>query len=143
VRVLALVLVLLAAACASTAGTVGTPTTAAGTPTAATSPSPTAAGDAMFVALCEAAAAPEPADAEAAFERAHEDLHALARELEDADQRPAAATLLEAKQRVEAAFAEDPPPADLSDQLTALVDAAAEATVAAGRPRPACPEGSS
>lgn len=62
----------------------------------------------VLVAVCDAADADDPAAAEAAFGQAHDGLHTLARELQEGDRRDAAADLLEAKQRVEAAFATCP-----------------------------------
>ena len=94
-----------------------------------------------LVAVCDAADADDPSAAEAAFGRAHDGLHTLARELQDLDRRDAAADLLEAKQRVEAAFAADTVPDDLSDRIATLVDATAAALTETGRPRTPCPEG--
>lgn len=109
-------------------------------PAASVSESEAATPPVMFVALCDAAAADAAADAEQAFGRAHDGLHTLAREVQDTDERAVAGDLLEAKQQVEAAFAADPLPEDLSDRLDRLVDAAADALAASGDPRPTCPE---
>lgn len=95
----------------------------------------------VLVAMCDAANADDPAAAEAALGRAHDGLHTLARELKETDRRDTAADLLEAKQRVEAAFAADTVPDDLSDRINTLVDATAAALTATGRPRAPCPEG--
>ena len=68
------------------------------------------------------------------MDHAHQPLHELAARL-DASERAAAASLLEAKQRVEAAL--DDRQATLVDDLDRLVDATTGAIVAAGEPRPA------
>ena len=64
-------------------------------------------------ALCEGAAAPDAAR-RLFFDRAHEQLHTVARALEDVD-RPNAAQLLQAKERVESELPNQPPtlPEDL------------------------------
>lgn len=97
----------------------------------------------LYTALCDAASAPDPESAESGFGRAHDGLHSLARELQDTDQRAAAGDLLEAKQQVEAAFADDPVPGDLTRRLDQLLTATADALVASGQPRPTCHEGTS
>jgi hypothetical protein len=74
-------------------------------------------------------------DAESEFQdRAHAYLHELARETAETD-REAAALLLEAKQRVEQAFAEPPEPEDLARLLDELRERTAEA---AGISAPPC-----
>ena len=64
-------------------------------------------------ALCEGAAAPDAAR-RLFFDRAHENLHTVARALEDVD-RAQAARLLQAKERVESELPDQPPtlPEDL------------------------------
>lgn len=94
----------------------------------------------VLAAVCDAAGGNDVVEAEAAFARAHDGLHTLARELQDVDRRDVAADLLEAKQRVEAAFANEPVPDDLSGRVDALVDATAEALAATGGPRASCSE---
>jgi non-homologous end joining protein Ku len=74
-------------------------------------------------------------------DRSHEYLHVLADDLMDGD-RAAAARLLEAKQRVEAAFA-DPDsaePEQTADLLRELQAALAEAATAAGLDPSSCGE---
>jgi hypothetical protein len=67
-------------------------------------------------ALCEAVAAPDAAR-RLFFDRAHEQLHTVARALEDVD-RAQAAQLLEAKEKVESELSNPPP--TLSDDLRRL-----------------------
>jgi len=67
-------------------------------------------------ALCEGAAAPDAAR-RLFFDRAHEQLHTVARALEDVD-RAEAAQLLQAKERVESELPNPPP--TLSDDLRRL-----------------------
>ena len=67
-------------------------------------------------ALCQAAAEPDAAR-RIFFDHAHEELHTVARALEDVD-RAQAAELLQAKQKVESALPE--PPATLVDDLRRL-----------------------
>ena len=70
------------------------------------------------VALCEAAA--RPSDARALFfDRSHDALHAVARDLEEVD-RGQVAELLEAKERVESGL--DAPGPGLPDDLARLAD---------------------
>lgn len=109
-----------------------TPTRHAGSP----APPP------LLATLCAAAAAGDRNHAEEAFGRAHDGLHTLARELQEAGEREAAGELLEAKQRVEAALVADQVPDDLHDRLDTLSDATAEALEAAGTVAAACPGGS-
>jgi hypothetical protein len=74
-------------------------------------------------------------DAESEFvDRAHAYLHELARETAETD-REAAARLLEAKQRVEQAFAEPPEPEELARLVEELRHRTAEA---AGEAVPPC-----
>ena len=67
-------------------------------------------------ALCQAAAEPDAARRHF-FDRAHEQLHTVAKALEDVD-RPQAAQLLQAKERVESEL--QSPPATLPDDLRRL-----------------------
>lgn len=96
-----------------------------------------------FQGLCESRAVAEAGDVQGASDvfqaRAHAELHALADRLSSTD-REAAARLLEAKQRVEAAFA-DPatasPPA-VAGVISALELEVQNAAESLGLPRPAC-----
>ena len=67
-------------------------------------------------ALCQAVAEPEAASRHF-FDRAHDQLHTVARALEDVD-RAQAALLLQAKERVESELSN--PPASLPDDLRRL-----------------------
>lgn len=69
-------------------------------------------------ALCQAATEPDAAR-RLFFDRAHEPLHTVARALEDVD-RARAASLLEAKEKVEAELPSPPP--SLPDDLRRLAD---------------------
>jgi hypothetical protein len=95
--------------------------------------------------ICEATTLAEDGDVAAASvvfqDRSHEYLHELADQLSDQD-RAATARLLEAKQRVEAAFAdpEAADPADTANLLRDLQAALSEAATAAGLEPPACGE---
>lgn len=95
---------------------------------------------AVLASVCAAAAADDAATAEDAFHRAHDGIHTLARDLQAEDRRDRAATLLEAKQRVEAGFAEAAPPADLTGRLVTLSEAVAAGVAPEGEPIPTCPE---
>ena len=139
VPALLIALVALSAACGSddespeaanssaTTGAAGTATTATTGPTAVT-----VAGESVPVArlagyaasLCESArqAATDVDAARKTFNgRAHDGLHLIARGLEEVD-RAAAATLLQAKQKVEADFSKPPPAAQLVADLNQLAD---------------------
>jgi len=76
----------------------------------------------MYAALCEVASEVRSGDTERArarfFDDAHQDLHSLADEAAQSD-RPAAARLLEAKERVEAGFAGVGPDSDDVEELIA------------------------
>jgi hypothetical protein len=143
---LLIALVALSAACGSdddssetanssaTTGAAGTVTSGTSASTTAT-PGPTAvtvAGESVPVArlagyaasICEAArqAATDVEAARKTFNgRAHDGLHLIARGLEAVD-RAAAATLLQAKQKVEADFSKPPPAAQLVADLNQLAD---------------------
>jgi hypothetical protein len=99
-----------------------------GTTTVATTPATTVATrrqsafDPILEAVCQAAseAGTDPAGAGRTFyARAHEGLHALAGELAKVD-RIQAATVLEAKEKVEADLAATPPGSGLAQDLSTL-----------------------
>lgn len=99
-----------------------------------------------FQGLCDAGRLAEEGDVQAAAEafldRSHAYLHELAVTLSDRD-RDAAAGLLEAKQRVEAVFA-DPASADPAGVAALIGDLrveVAEGAEIAGLPEPECEEG--
>jgi hypothetical protein len=83
--------------------------------------------------------APErPQAAEARFfDRSHETLHVIARALEDVD-RPAAARLLEAKQKVEADFSGLASGDRIADDLGPLIEATARGLDRLAVPVPSC-----
>lgn len=95
-------------------------------------------GGGLGDALCAATDAETAAEARASFAPAHDPLHELARELQSADARTVAARLLEAKQRVEAAVADELPLPDLAPRLEELLTAVTEATTELDRPTPTC-----
>jgi hypothetical protein len=84
--------------------------------TVAGQPVPVASLLDAHAALCEGAAAPDAAR-RLFFDRAHEQLHTVARALEDVD-RAQAAQLLQAKERVESELPNPPP--TLADDLRRL-----------------------
>ena len=84
--------------------------------TVAGQPVPVASLVDAHAALCEAAAAPDAAR-RLFFDRSHEQLHTVARGLEDVD-RAEAARLLQAKEKVESELPS--PPASLPDDLRTL-----------------------
>lgn len=91
--------------------------------------------------ICEAArqAATDPGAASKTFNgRAHDGLHLIARGLETVD-RAAAATLLEAKQKVEADFSEPPPAAQLVADLNHLAEVTRSSLTRFGVNVEACP----
>lgn len=96
-----------------------------------------------FQGLCDSRALAEAGDvsgASANFQsRAHAELHAIADRLASAD-REAAASLLEAKQRVEAAFAapEASSPEAVAGLISALEREVGDAAEVLGMERPAC-----
>ncbi|HVL07115.1 MAG TPA: hypothetical protein VM388_14085 [Acidimicrobiales bacterium] len=104
------VLALLAAACGGTGGPEDRTITVAGQPVAV---APLVDAHA---ALCQAAAEPGAARRHF-FDRAHDQLHTVAKALEDVDREQAAA-LLQAKERVESELSD--PPASLPDDLRRL-----------------------
>lgn len=100
-------------------------------------------GQALTDAICRARSDAARGETAAAnreyYDHAHQPLHELAAELQRKD-RSAAATLLEAHQRVEDDLATEPPPRDLADHLAALADQARDAVAATGGTRPEpCP----
>ena len=96
-----------------------------------------------FQGLCDARTLAEAGDIQAASDtfqsRAHAELHSLADRLAASD-RDAAARLLEAKQRVEAAFAspESAAPPVVAAQLSTLEAEVASAAHVLGQERPVC-----
>jgi hypothetical protein len=85
----------------------------------------------MVTTLCsseQAARDGDVAQAEERFGSVHDPLHTLARELQDADRRSDAGNLLEAKQRVEGAFADDLRAGEVAERVTLLSQAVATAT---------------
>jgi hypothetical protein len=97
-----------------------------------------AAGEAVL-GLCELADETDAAEAEATFlDRTHETLHVIAAATEVRD-RAVAASLLEAKQVVEADLTEMSLPSSFGDHVGRLLDATRIALVAIGLEAPACP----
>jgi hypothetical protein len=95
-----------------------------------------------FQGLCDARTLAEAGDVQSAADtfqgRSHAELHSLAERLSATD-RDAAARLLEAKQRVEAAFANPgASPAALVAPLSALEAEVTNAATALGLDRPVC-----
>src|SRR5688500_10681864 len=161
VPALLIALVVLSAACgsdddlpdtASSSATTGTSASTAATTAPTTTTAPTAvmvAGESVPVArlagyaasICEAArqAATGVAAASKTFNgRAHDGLHLIARGLETVD-RAAAATLLEAKQKVEADFSKPPPAAQLVADLNQLAEVTRSSLARFGVNVDACP----
>lgn len=136
---------------ANSSATAGTGATTATTAPAATTP-PTAVtvgGETVPVdrlvgyatAICEAArqAATDVGAARKTFNgRAHDGLHLIARGLETVD-RAAAATLLEAKQKVEADFSQPPPAAQIVADLNHLAEVTRSSLALFGVDVDACP----
>jgi hypothetical protein len=84
---------------------------------------------AVAVALCDATeqAGQDPAAARATFlDRAHEGVHTIARQLQEADHADTASRLLEAKFQVESDLDTDPPAPQLQEHLAALTGAVNE-----------------
>ena len=117
-------------------------------PPPATGPTIVVAGDPVPVAqmtdalanLCTARdEAPDSPDAAQArfFSRSHTTLHVVARALEDVD-RPLAARLLEAKQKVEADFSAHASGGRVADDLRPLVTVTREALDRLAVPLPPC-----
>jgi hypothetical protein len=96
------------------------------------------AADGAVAGLCELPAATDLASANATFQdRSHQTLHVIAAAAEVVD-RPAAAALLAAKQRVEADLAEAALPDGFGDDVEALIVATRAALEAIGLDAPAC-----
>lgn len=99
----------------------------------------------VFQGLCDSRAIAEAGDVQGASDvfqgRAHAELHSLADRLSSTD-REAAARLLEAKQRLEAAFASPAAvsPAAVAGLISALEAEVADAAEALGQDRPVCGE---
>ena len=110
----------------------------AGCTSSTSSPTEPVAGGRLGGALCTAAGAETVTDARTAFATAHDGLHTLARDLQAADERHVAARLLEAKQRVEAAVADELPLDELTPRLEELLAAVSEASTQLDRPTPTC-----
>jgi hypothetical protein len=99
---------------------------------------PDAAREALL-GLCELASATDALQAQATFlDRSHATLHVIAAAAEARD-RAAAAALLEAKQRVEAALARDHLPPRFQADVESLIDATRAALDALGLDASACP----
>lgn len=99
--------------------------------------------DRVFAGLCSSAAAADAGELTRAhdvfLDRAHTDLHGLADDLAAGPDRPLAARLLEAKNRVEATLPAGAPNA--AADLRRLVASAAEGIAAMhDHPSPTCPE---
>lgn len=104
--------------------------TSCGTTPSSDPVTPDGGATAAVCAAAQLAVRGDVAQARRTFEATHDALHELAETLR-ADDRPAAAELLRAKQLVEAA--EDGSDAEFRDALVALVPAAQQAEDAAGR----------
>lgn len=105
-------------------------------------PGPSAAGyEAAFHGLCRARAS-AGTDVNAArstfYDRSHDPLHSLARDLQPID-RVLAARLLEAKEAVESDLRADRPPPSLGPDLDRLVEVTGQALSRLARPVPRCP----
>jgi hypothetical protein len=72
------------------------------------------------------------------FGPTHQALHDLADDLQNADLRPVAGDVLEAKQSVEAALAADPVPEDLPERMEFLVEATSRGLAVLDRPTLSC-----
>ena len=114
----------------------------------ATTPPPLPSGSLGVVTSAAAVAAVEglcsvrdAADAPAAkatfYDRTHQELHVIAAATEERD-RQAAASLLEAMQRVEAELEHPPLPGGFSDDVETLVEATRGALESIGLDAPAC-----
>lgn len=96
------------------------------------------AGQRWAVTSCSALTADSADEARDAFARGHDDLHELARTLQERDLRPEAAVLLEAKQTVEQAVESDAPMDELVPRLRELDTATRDAATALGQTPPPC-----
>ncbi|HEX2192478.1 MAG TPA: hypothetical protein VHH09_04740 [Acidimicrobiales bacterium] len=96
---------------------------------------------AAFEGLCAARAA-APTDVNSArttfYDRSHDPLHSLARDLEPVD-RVLAARLLEAKEVVESDLRGEPPPPSLAGDLDRLREVTGQALARLSHPVPPCP----
>ena len=72
------------------------------------------------------------------YDRSHDSLHSIARDLEPVD-RALAARLLEAKEAVESGFRADPAPPSLGPDLDRLVEVTGQALDRLSLPVPRCP----
>lgn len=107
-------------------------------PSGALGPVTSQAASEAVLGLCELAGATEASEAEATFlDRSHETLHVIAAATEVRD-RAAAASLLEAKQVVEADLAEGDLPPGFGDDVGRLLEATRTALAAIGLDAPAC-----
>lgn len=96
--------------------------------------------EAAFLGLCAArgAAAADVNSARSTFyDRSHDPLHSIARDLEPVD-RPLAARLLEAKQAVESGLRPDRAPPSLGPDLDRLVEMTGQALARLSLPAPRC-----
>jgi hypothetical protein len=131
----ALGLVLLGSACGGSNGE----DTPSPPPSGALGPVTSEAAEEAVLGLCELANETDTTEAEATFlDRAHETLHVIAAATEVRD-RAAAASLLEAKQVVEADLTEGNLPSGFGDDVGRLIEATRTALVAIGLDAPACP----
>lgn len=131
----ALGLVLLGSACADPDGT----DAASPPPSGALGPVTSEAAGEAVLGLCELSDETDAAQAEATFlDRAHETLHVIAAATEVRD-RAAAASLLEAKQVVEADLTDTNLPSGFGDDVGRLIESTRTALAAIGLDAPACP----
>lgn len=94
--------------------------------------------DAAVLGLCDVRDAPNPSAADSAFfDHTHDELHVIAAATEERD-RQAAASLLEAMQRVEAELEAPQPAAGFSQEVEALLGATRAALGAIGLSAPDC-----
>lgn len=138
---LAMAAVLASSACGGSGGTSsGTAGTAAGGGAAASTaaaPPLGAAVDGLCLARSQAHADPKSVRG-TFYDRSHEPIHTIARELEAVD-RALAARLLEAKEAVEVDVNAQPPAATLAADLDRLIDVARQGLARLSVPTGACP----
>ena len=117
------------------------PSPAPATPATATTAPNGRTYEAAFLGLCAARAA-VGTDVNSArstfYDRSHDPLHSIARDLEPVD-RPLAARLLEAKQAVESGLRPDRAPPSLGPDLDRLVEVTGQALARLSLPVPRCP----
>ena len=114
-------------------------------PSSVTTTTTTAPGgrvyQAAFLGLC-AARSSAGSDVNSArstfYDRSHDPLHSIARDLEPVD-RALAAQLLEAKEAVESGLRPDPAPPSLGSDLDRLVEVTGQALARLSVPVPPCP----